>query len=302
MPLDDLVDDAIAAAGATSAAAARRRSAIAGVDPRRRRDAAAPGARQPAAERGALRARQRADPRRGAAVTAGVEIRVIDHGPGVPEPERLRIFEPYKRLATRRPRRGLGARPGDLARLRGRARRHARRRDDARRRRHLRRDAAGRRRTARWRVRSRSCSSTTSRPILRALQTALESHDYTSPAVTSGEQAVARDRVAGTGPGAARPRAPGIDGFEVIRRIRTFAPTLPIVVVSAHGDDASKVRALDHGADDYVSKPSPSPSCWPGCGPRCATASARAARGDRDRARTIPIDLLRREAAPATGR
>jgi two-component system KDP operon response regulator KdpE len=48
---------------------------------------------------------------------------------------------------------------------------------------------------------------------------------------------------------------PGIDGVEVLKRIRTFAPTLPIVVVSAHGDDATKVRALDFGADDYVSKP-----------------------------------------------
>ena len=48
---------------------------------------------------------------------------------------------------------------------------------------------------------------------------------------------------------------PGIDGFEVLRQIRAFAPTLPVVVVSAHGDDTSKVRALDQGADDYVSKP-----------------------------------------------
>ena len=30
-----------------------------------------------------------------------IEIRVVDHGPGVPEPERHRIFEPYKRLAAR---------------------------------------------------------------------------------------------------------------------------------------------------------------------------------------------------------
>ena len=33
---------------------------------------------------------------------------------------------------------------------------------------------------------------------------------------------------------------PGIDGVEVLRRIRTFAPTLPVLVVSAHGDDATR--------------------------------------------------------------
>lgn len=48
---------------------------------------------------------------------------------------------------------------------------------------------------------------------------------------------------------------PGIDGLEVIRRLRAFLPTTPIVVVSAWGDDETKVAALDLGADDYVTKP-----------------------------------------------
>jgi two-component system KDP operon response regulator KdpE len=91
--------------------------------------------------------------------------------------------------------------------------------------------------------------------ILRALQTVLESHDYTVSAVTTGEQAVARTASLAPDLVLLDLGLPGIDGFEVIGRIRTFAPTLPIVVVSAHGDDASKVRALDRGADDYVSKP-----------------------------------------------
>ncbi len=47
---------------------------------------------------------------------------------------------------------------------------------------------------------------------------------------------------------------PDVDGFEVVRRIREWS-ALPIIVLSAHGRDADKVRALDAGADDYVTKP-----------------------------------------------
>jgi two-component system KDP operon response regulator KdpE len=91
--------------------------------------------------------------------------------------------------------------------------------------------------------------------ILRGLQVSLESQGYTVAGVTTGEQAVARTATTPPDLVLLDLGLPGIDGVEVLRRIRTFAPTLPIVVVSAHGDDATKVRALDFGADDYVSKP-----------------------------------------------
>jgi two-component system KDP operon response regulator KdpE len=47
---------------------------------------------------------------------------------------------------------------------------------------------------------------------------------------------------------------PDIDGIEVCRRIRAFS-RVPIVVLSAYGDERRKVEALDSGADDFVTKP-----------------------------------------------
>ena len=41
----------------------------------------------------------------------------------------------------------------------------------------------------------------------------------------------------------------------------------PIIVLSGRTDSADKVEALDAGADDYVTKPFGSTSCWPGCAP-----------------------------------
>ncbi len=47
---------------------------------------------------------------------------------------------------------------------------------------------------------------------------------------------------------------PGLDGFEVCRRIRAGGPT-PIVMLTARGDDLDVVSGLEAGADDYVVKP-----------------------------------------------
>src|SRR3546814_7307840 len=47
---------------------------------------------------------------------------------------------------------------------------------------------------------------------------------------------------------------PDRDGIEVIRQLRTWA-RLPILVLSARGEEEQKVDALDAGADDYLTKP-----------------------------------------------
>ncbi len=47
---------------------------------------------------------------------------------------------------------------------------------------------------------------------------------------------------------------PDMDGLEVIRRVREWS-RLPIIVLSARGQEREKVTALDAGADDYLTKP-----------------------------------------------
>jgi DNA-binding response OmpR family regulator len=48
---------------------------------------------------------------------------------------------------------------------------------------------------------------------------------------------------------------PGIDGLEVCRRLRTRPDGIPIVMLTALGDEADRVLGLELGADDYVTKP-----------------------------------------------
>lgn len=48
---------------------------------------------------------------------------------------------------------------------------------------------------------------------------------------------------------------PRLDGVEVCRRLRTVRPALPILMLTARGAEDDKVRGLNAGADDYVTKP-----------------------------------------------
>jgi DNA-binding response OmpR family regulator len=48
---------------------------------------------------------------------------------------------------------------------------------------------------------------------------------------------------------------PGRDGLEILREVRRLRPTMPIIILTARGEEADRVRGLNNGADDYVVKP-----------------------------------------------
>ena len=47
---------------------------------------------------------------------------------------------------------------------------------------------------------------------------------------------------------------PVYDGFEVLSRIREFS-SMPVIMLTAKGDDMDKILGLEYGADDYITKP-----------------------------------------------
>src|SRR6185369_2842702 len=48
---------------------------------------------------------------------------------------------------------------------------------------------------------------------------------------------------------------PGMNGLEVLRQLRLSDPDIPVLVLTARGEEADKVLGLQMGADDYISKP-----------------------------------------------
>lgn len=90
--------------------------------------------------------------------------------------------------------------------------------------------------------------------IRRALNVALTGHGYDVELAEDGKQALVQ--LAAHPPDAIVLDLvmPGIDGFEVLRQTREFS-NIPVIVLSARGQEPDKVRALDLGADDYLTKP-----------------------------------------------
>jgi two-component system KDP operon response regulator KdpE len=91
-------------------------------------------------------------------------------------------------------------------------------------------------------------------PIRRALHSALTAHGYTVTTAENG--ATALETIATWAPDAIVLDLvmPGIDGLEVLRETRTWS-SVPVIVLSARGEESDKVMALDQGADDYLTKP-----------------------------------------------
>ena len=90
--------------------------------------------------------------------------------------------------------------------------------------------------------------------ILRALRVILRDAGYEALPANTGEEAL--DVAAVSHPSAAIIDLvlPDIDGIELCRRLREWSQ-MPLIVLSAVGEEDAKVRALAAGADDYVTKP-----------------------------------------------
>ena len=183
-------------------------------------------------------------------------VRVVDRGPGIPEAERERIFEPFYRAPSAAGRHGSGlglaiargfieANGGEIEveSLPGQGRASS--------------SASPRRRGSE----AGGVSERAPDPGLR--------RRAADPAGAAGDPPRRRlrggaggNRRAGARPAAVKPpeaaildlMLPDLDGVEVTRRLREWS-RMPILVLSAVGEEDRKVEALAAGADDYVTKP-----------------------------------------------
>jgi two-component system, OmpR family, KDP operon response regulator KdpE len=90
--------------------------------------------------------------------------------------------------------------------------------------------------------------------ILRALRVILRDAGYEAVPASTGEEALDRASVKPPAAAILDLMLPDLDGVEVTKRLREWSE-MPIIVLSAVGEEEAKVRALAAGADDYVTKP-----------------------------------------------
>ncbi len=90
--------------------------------------------------------------------------------------------------------------------------------------------------------------------LLRLVTRNLQLEGYDVVSASDGQQAL--EQIEATAPDLALldVMMPRLDGFSVCERVREFS-SLPIIMVTARGQDQDKVRGLDLGADDYLTKP-----------------------------------------------
>jgi two-component system KDP operon response regulator KdpE len=91
--------------------------------------------------------------------------------------------------------------------------------------------------------------------ILRFLRPSLATQGYIVSEASDGKSALEAVRRKAADVVVLDLGLPDMDGLEVIRQVREAGETLPIIILSSREAEDTKVKALDLGADDYVTKP-----------------------------------------------
>ena len=92
-------------------------------------------------------------------------------------------------------------------------------------------------------------------PILRFLRASLQSQGYIVSTAANARTALDMVRRHTADLVVLDLGLPDMDGLDVVRQIRDGGETLPIIILSSRDNESAKVKALDLGADDYVTKP-----------------------------------------------
>jgi DNA-binding response OmpR family regulator len=87
------------------------------------------------------------------------------------------------------------------------------------------------------------------------LRNNLEIEGYEVEVAKDGAKGLARARAAKPDLVVLDLMLPGMDGFRVLRSLREEGQGMPVLILTARGEEADKVRGLRLGADDYVTKP-----------------------------------------------
>jgi two-component system, OmpR family, KDP operon response regulator KdpE len=90
--------------------------------------------------------------------------------------------------------------------------------------------------------------------LLRALRLGLESEGHEVSTASDAEHGLSQAALLGPDLVVLDLGLPDLDGLEVTQRLRQWSD-VPIIILSATGDDTRKIDALNRGADDYVTKP-----------------------------------------------
>jgi DNA-binding response OmpR family regulator len=91
--------------------------------------------------------------------------------------------------------------------------------------------------------------------IVAVVRGRLEQEGLGVRAVASGEEALAHVEADSPDLVVLDVMLPGIDGFEVLRRLRSAGCTVPVIMLTARDEDVDKIVGLELGADDYLAKP-----------------------------------------------
>src|SRR5690349_21043274 len=87
------------------------------------------------------------------------------------------------------------------------------------------------------------------------LRNNLEIEGYEVEVVEDGSEGLTRARSGGPDLIILDLMLPGLDGYRVLRALRDEGRRMPVLILTARGEEADKVRGLRLGADDYVTKP-----------------------------------------------